>query len=60
MVSGLAVAAKFFDQLAELLGTLTCQRLGLGTVLDALKGGEHIVDEGAKNVTDGLTVRVAN
>ncbi|MBP8824343.1 MAG: efflux RND transporter periplasmic adaptor subunit [Flavobacteriales bacterium] len=26
----------------------------------ALKGGEHIVDEGAKNVTDGLTVRVAN
>jgi RND family efflux transporter MFP subunit len=27
---------------------------------DALKGGERIVDEGAKNVTDGLTVRVAN
>lgn len=27
---------------------------------NALKGGEHIVDEGAKNVTDGLTVRVAN
>jgi RND family efflux transporter MFP subunit len=26
----------------------------------ALKGGESIVDEGAKNVTDGLTVRVAN
>ena len=26
----------------------------------ALKGGERIVDEGAKNVTDGLTVRVAN
>ncbi len=26
----------------------------------ALKGGEQIVDEGAKNVTDGLTVRVAN
>lgn len=26
----------------------------------ALKGGEAIVDEGAKNVTDGLTVRVAN
>ncbi len=25
-----------------------------------LKGGESIVDEGAKNVTDGLTVRVAN
>lgn len=25
----------------------------------ALKGGEKIVDEGAKNVTDGLTVRVA-
>ncbi len=25
-----------------------------------LKGGERIVDEGAKNVTDGLTVRVAN
>ncbi|MBL7953223.1 MAG: efflux RND transporter periplasmic adaptor subunit [Flavobacteriales bacterium] len=26
----------------------------------ALKGGERIVDEGAKNVTDGLTVRIAN
>ena len=26
----------------------------------ALKGGDRIVDEGAKNVTDGLTVRVAN
>lgn len=25
-----------------------------------LKGGERIVDEGAKNVTDGLTVRIAN
>lgn len=29
-------------------------------VAGALKGGERIVDEGAKNVTDGLTVRVAN
>jgi hypothetical protein len=26
----------------------------------SLKGGERIVDEGAKNVTDGLTVRIAN
>ena len=26
----------------------------------ALKGGERIVDEGAKNVTDGLVVRIAN
>lgn len=26
----------------------------------AVKGGDRVVDEGAKNVTDGLTVRVAN
>jgi hypothetical protein len=26
----------------------------------AITGGERIVDAGAKNVTEGLTVRVAN
>ncbi len=36
-------------------------RMSIAPVIaGALKGGERIVDEGAKNVTDGLTVRVAN
>lgn len=40
----------------EYKGRLSIQPVEAG----ALKGGERLVDEGAKNVTDGLAVRIAN
>ncbi len=43
-------------RVSEYRGSLSIMPVDAG----ALKGGERIVDEGAKNVTDGLTVRIAN
>ena len=43
------------ERVTEYQGRMSIRPLEAG----ALKGGEGIVDEGAKNVTDGLTVRVA-
>ncbi|HRO98305.1 MAG TPA: efflux RND transporter periplasmic adaptor subunit [Flavobacteriales bacterium] len=43
------------ERVTEYQGRMSIRPLETG----ALKGGEDIVDEGAKNVTDGLTVRVA-
>lgn len=52
-----AVARKVMvHRLSEYKGRVSIAPVEPG----ALQGGEHIVDEGAKNVTDGLTVRVAN
>ena len=44
------------DRVREYKGRINIAPVTAGS----LKGGERIVDEGAKNVTDGLTVRVAN
>lgn len=44
------------DRVSEYKGRISIAPVTAGS----LKGGERIVDEGAKNVTDGLTVRVAN
>ncbi|MCB0766988.1 MAG: efflux RND transporter periplasmic adaptor subunit [Flavobacteriales bacterium] len=43
-------------RVSEYRGRLSVEPVTAG----AIKGGDRIVDEGAKNVTDGLTVRVAN
>ena len=52
-----AVARKVMvKRVSEYKGRLSIEPQTAG----ALKGGERIVDEGAKNVTEGLTVRVAN
>ncbi|MBL0036410.1 MAG: efflux RND transporter periplasmic adaptor subunit [Flavobacteriales bacterium] len=52
-----AKARKLMVQrVSEYRGALSIKPVDAGS----LKGGERIVDEGAKNVTDGLTVRIAN
>ncbi len=52
-----AMARKVMvKRVSEYRGRLSIQPVKAGT----LKGSDRIVDEGAKNVTDGLTVRVAN
>ncbi|MBK6370737.1 MAG: efflux RND transporter periplasmic adaptor subunit [Flavobacteriales bacterium] len=52
-----AVARKIMVQrLSEYKGRISVAPVKAGE----LKGGERVVDEGAKNVTEGTTVRVAN